>query len=242
MFSFFSKKTQVDDLAWLGVDIHSHLLPGIDDGSPDVATSVHLIKELNELGYTKFFCTPHVFTELYPNTPETIYPALDSIRIALKKASIDIQIDTAAEYMVDETFKISDNLLSLPGKYILIEMSFLSEVPNIEKVIFDLQISGFQVVLAHPERYNYYHKDTLRFNRFKEMGVLFQLNLLAVTGYYGKEVKVTSEYLLDNRFYDLAGTDLHHIKHLKALTATVRNGSLYKKIGEYPFRNKELFF
>jgi len=241
MFSFFRKKTQVENLDWLGVDIHSHLLPGIDDGSPDVATSIHLIKELNELGLSKFYCTPHIFTELYPNSRETILPALDEVKSALQHANINIEIGAAAEHMVDETFKVHDNLLALPGKYILVEMSFLSEFPNIDKVIFDLQINGYFVILAHPERYNFYHKDLQRFQRLKEMGVLLQLNLLAVTGYYGKEVKITADYLLENRLYDLAGTDLHHVKHLKALTATVRNGSLFNKLGHYPFRNKELF-
>jgi protein-tyrosine phosphatase len=241
MFSFFKKKTQVEDLEWLGVDIHSHLLPGIDDGSPDIDTSIHLIKELNELGYSKFFCTPHIFTELYPNNPQTILPALDKVKIALKHAHIEVEINAAAEHMIDETFRINDELLSLPGKHILIEMSFLSEVPNIEKVIFDLQIAGYNVILAHPERYNFYHKDTQKFHRLKEMGVLFQLNLLAVTGYYGKEVKLSSEFLLENRLYDLAGTDLHHVKHLKALSSSVRNGSMYRKLGHYPFKNKELF-
>jgi protein-tyrosine phosphatase len=242
MFSFFKKKTQVEDLEWLGVDIHSHLLPGIDDGSPDINTSIHLIKELMELGYSKFFCTPHIFTELYPNTTQTILPALEEVKVALKQANIEVEISAAAEHMIDETFKINDELLSLPGKYILIEMSFLSEVPNIEKVIFDLQIAGYNVVLAHPERYNFYHKDTQKFHRLKEMGVLFQLNLLAVTGYYGKEVKLSSEFLLESRLYDLAGTDLHHVKHLKALSSSVKNGSMYRKLGHYPFKNKELFF
>ncbi|MCD0486873.1 histidinol phosphatase [Pedobacter sp. MC2016-14] len=241
MFSFFRKKSKVYDIEWLGVDMHSHLLPGIDDGSPDTDTSVGFINGLKDLGFTKFLCTPHIFTELYPNTRETIEPALKKLKEGLKNANLAVTLGAGAEYMVDETFKITDNLMALPGNYVLIEMSYLNESPNIEQVIFDLHIKGYHVILAHPERYNFYHHDYKKFHRFKDMGVLFQLNLLSVMGYYGKEVKKTAEYLLEKKCYDLAATDLHHDKHLEVLTHAVVSGILYQKIGEYPFKNKELF-
>ncbi|MGY4383055.1 protein-tyrosine phosphatase [Pedobacter sp. UYP24] len=241
MFSIFKKKTHVTNIEWLGVDMHSHLLPGIDDGSPDVEQSVKLIKKLNELGFTKFLCTPHIFKELYPNTCDTINTALKSTEAALKKANVNVELRAAAEYMLDENFEIGDDLMCLPDKFILVEMSYLNESPNVEKVIFDMQIKGFKVILAHPERYNFYHLDLSKFQRYKDMGVLFQLNLLSVTGYYGKEVKKTAEYLLQNQMYDLAGTDLHHDKHLDALTKSIESGDLYNKIGNYPFINKKLF-
>ena len=241
MFSIFKKKSIVNNLEWLGVDMHSHLLPGIDDGSPDVNTSVELITRLYDLGLTKFICTPHIFTELYPNTSATIAAALKDTKLALKSSGLNVQIAAAAEYMIDETFAVKQGLMILPGNYILVEMSYLNESPNVEQVVFDLQIAGYKVVLAHPERYNFYHKAQERFHRFKDMGVLFQLNLLSVTGYYGKEVKQTAEYLLEKKCYDLAGTDLHNDKHLRTLFASVNNGDLYKKIGTYEFKNKELF-
>lgn len=241
MFSIFKKKNIVSDIEWLGVDIHSHLLPGIDDGSPDVEQSVFLIKSLNELGFSKFICTPHIFQELYPNTPVTISEALDLTKEALKVADVHVELSAAAEYMVDEMFEVEDGLMILPNDYILVEMSYLNETPNIEKVIFDLQIKGYKVILAHPERYNFYHKAYEKFHRYREMGVLFQLNLLSVTGYYGKEVKRAAEYLLGTGCYDLAGTDLHHEKHLNALATTIKSGDLYKKIGHNLFQNKELF-
>lgn len=241
MISFFQKKKRIDDIAWLGVDIHSHLLPGIDDGATDIIQSVAFIKELNELGFSKFLCTPHIFTELYPNTPETIMPALMTVEAALKHANLNVEIDAAAEYMIDETFGVNDNLLCLPGKHILIEMSYMSEMPNIEQVIFDLQIKGYNVILAHPERYNFYHRHHEKYQRLKDMNVLFQLNLLSVNGYYGKEAKRAANYLLKKKFYDFAATDLHHIRHLNELKTLISDGSLYEMIGNYPFKNKELF-
>ncbi|MFP5081162.1 tyrosine-protein phosphatase [Pedobacter sp. JCM 36344] len=241
MFSIFKKKTLVTNIEWLGVDMHSHLLPGIDDGSPDVEQSVKLIKGLNELGFSKFICTPHIFKELYPNTNETIFLALEATKVALRKANVSVEIAAAAEHMIDENFEVKEGLMVLPGSYILVEMSYLNEAPNIEKFIFDLQIKGYKVILAHPERYNFYHQEYRRFHRYKDMGVLFQLNLLSVTGYYGREVKRTAEYLLEKKCYDLAGTDLHHFKHMEALKKCVQNGYLYNKIGSYRFLNKQLF-
>lgn len=241
MFSIFKKKKLVTDIEWLGVDMHSHLLPGIDDGSPDLEQSVKLISKLIDLGFSKFICTPHIFKELYPNTRETIIPALISVKEALKMANFDVEVDAAAEYMVDENFEIKDGLMVMPGNYILVEMSYLNETPNIEKVIFDLQIKGYQVILAHPERYNFYHGNHAKFHRFKDIGVLFQLNLLSVVGYYGKEVKRMADYLLEKNCYDLAGTDLHRDKHLDVLSRNIESGYLFDKIGLYPFKNKQLF-
>ncbi|MEJ7560452.1 MAG: CpsB/CapC family capsule biosynthesis tyrosine phosphatase [Pedobacter sp.] len=241
MFSIFKKKNLVTDIEWLGVDVHSHLLPGIDDGSPNVDQSVKLIKGLNDLGFSKFICTPHIFNELYPNTEQTILPALQLTKEALTRLGVDVDISAAAEYMVDETFEIGEGLMCLPKDHILIEMSYLNESPNIEQVIFDLQLEGYKVIVAHPERYVFYHNARQRFHRLKDMGVLFQMNLLSIVGYYGKEVKQATEYLISKDCYDLAGSDLHHDKHLQSLTKFVREGEMYKKIGTYAFKNRELF-
>jgi protein-tyrosine phosphatase len=242
MFSIFKKKKAiVSDLTWLGVDLHSHLLPGIDDGSPDVESSVAYIRALKALGISKFHCTPHIIADLYPNTPETINAAREILVDALKAAEIDVELTAAAEHMVDESFKVSNDLLCLPNKHILIEMSYLNESPNIEQVVFDLQIAGYTVILAHPERYNFYHESQEKFHRLKDMNVLFQLNLLSVLGYYGREVKRCAEYLLEHQCYDLAATDFHHERHLKVLSDGVNNGVLYEKLGNYPFKNQKLF-
>lgn len=242
MFSIFKKKSKlVTDLKWLSVDVHSHLLPGIDDGSPDVQTSIALIRGLNQLGLRKFICTPHIFTELYPNNRQTIAAALDVVKEKIKDTELDVEVDMAAEYMIDGDFKLDGDLLTMPGKYILIEMSYLNETPNIEQVIFDLQIKGHVVMLAHPERYNFYHGNLARYHRLKDMGCMFQLNLLSITGYYGKEVGVAADYMLKHKMYDFAGTDLHHEKHLKVLSEGVKSGRVHKYIGDYPFKNHDVF-
>jgi len=241
MLSFFTRKTKIDHIEWLGVDMHSHLLPGIDDGATDVIQTVGLMKKLTELGFQKLLCTPHVFTELYPNTPETIKSALDETQLALQKAHLNVETGAAAEYMINDTFAISDQLLCLPGRHLLIEMSYLAEMPDIERIIFDLQLRGYIVILAHPERYNFYFGKHQRFHRLKDIGVLFQLNLLSLCGYYGKEVRRQAEYLIQKNYYELAGTDLHHEKHLEILTREIQSGRLFVQVGHLNFRNKELF-
>lgn len=241
MFSFFYKKTHIDHMEWLGVDMHAHWLPGIDDGAKDIPAALNFMKSLQELGFKKLLATPHIFRELYPNDQLIIENTLAHTKQALSAASLSIEIGAAAEYMVNEDFEIKNNLVCLPNKHILIEMSYISEMPNIEQIIFNLQVKGYIVVLAHPERYSFYQDKHQRFHRFKEMGVLFQLNLLSLSGYYGKDVKRLAEYLLQKKYYDLAGTDLHHDKHLHALTSEIRSGRLFTKLGNVDFKNMELF-
>jgi len=241
MFGLFKKQNLVKDISWLGIDIHSHILPGIDDGSKDLQQSMRYINKMEELGFQKLFFTPHIFVELYPNSPETINPVLNKVQNKLLEENNAFPVGAAAEYMVDYNFSVDANLMCLPKNHILIEMSYLSETPNIEQVIFDLQIKGYIVILAHPERYNFYHKSLFRYERLKEMGCLFQLNLLSVVGYYGKAVKQAADHLLARQMYDVAGSDLHHDKHLELLEKCVKNGELYKLIGHYDFKNKLLF-
>lgn len=241
MISFFHRKEKIDHIEWLGVDMHSHLLPSIDDGAVNIGQSIQFIRSLGDLGFSRFHCTPHIFTELYPNNAETIGTALSSVKAALMKEQSELEIYAAAEYMVDETFMVNERLLCLPGQHVLIEMSYLNEMPDIEQVIFELQVKNFKVILAHPERYTFYHDRPERYQRLKDMGVLFQLNLLSVAGYYGRGVKQTAGYLLKEKKYDFAGTDLHHQRHLVLLQELVSSGRLYQLIGQYPFKNKALF-
>jgi len=244
MFHFLKKFPKNDNLEWLGVDMHSHLLPGIDDGSPNVETTVNYIKQLAELGLNKFICTPHIFQELYPNTKETIFPALAQTKAQLKAQHINVEIDAAAEYMMDVDFLEilkTEKLLTLPNKYILIEMSYAAKNNQIEQYIFELSAKGYKPIIAHPERYNYYHKNFSQYQRFKDMGCLLQLNALSVTGYYGKEVKNIALKLIKQKYIDLVGTDLHHQKHLDVLTDFTRKGQFSEILSNCSIQNKNLF-
>jgi len=248
MFSFFKPKKVAADLSFIGVDMHSHLLPGLDDGLQNMEDTIRFIGELQELGYEKLICTPHTLAEVHPNSPLTILPKLQEVRAELKKQNINFPIDAASEYMTDMSLddKINKDYPLLTfgksGKYILIEMSYLAESSNIENVIFGLQAKGLQPILAHPERYNYYHGDLKRYHRMKDLGCLMQTNLLSFSGYYGKPVQMTSEKLAKEGLIDLLGTDMHHERHLRALKDLATRASFYKTIEPLHIQNRELFF
>jgi tyrosine-protein phosphatase YwqE len=249
MFNLFKKKSGKPvepDLSFIGVDMHSHLLPGIDDGLQEVEQSVAFIKDLKALGYQKLICTPHILSDLYPNTPKTILPKLDLVREALKKAGVDMKIEAAAEYMIDHDFAEligrtkKEDLLTIKGQYILVEMSYLSPSPNVEQVIFDLRMMGLQPILAHPERYNYYHHKFDQYERFKELGCKLQVNLLSLSGGYGPHVKKTAERLFKSELVDFLGTDMHHDRHLAMLKNLATKPEFYELVRSAVLHNKSL--
>lgn len=208
------------DFSVFKTDMHSHLIPGIDDGSPDMEYTILLIKEFIAMGYTKIITTPHVMCDYYKNTPEIILGGLDKVREELKKQNIAIEINAAAEYNLDDGLEklIDDNkILTFGNKNVLFELPFMQEPQNFQEVVFKFQTNGYRPVLAHPERYNYWHKSMDKFETLKSKSVLLQLNLLSLTGHYGPEVKKMGERLVDADLIDFVGTDCHRIEHLQIL-------------------------
>ena len=224
MFNLFKKKISQSSLpAGLPVasDMHSHILPGIDDGSPDLETSLLLIRGLYNMGIRKTVATPHIIGDLYRNTPATINAALEEVKLACVKAGIDIELSAAAEYMLDDHFMEllgqEQPLLTLHKNIILTEISYNMPPNNMEEMAFKIITQGYQPVLAHPERYSFYHKDPKMYYRLKELGFHLQVNLLSLTGYYGKGAANAAKFILKNGLASLVGTDLHHERHLAAL-------------------------
>jgi tyrosine-protein phosphatase YwqE len=242
---FFGRKkeTQKLDLGWLGTDLHSHLLPGIDDGSPDLETSITLIKGLAALGYKKIITTPHVLWEIYPNSTEIIIQKLADLKAALATEDLNIDLSAAAEYFIDEHFendlKTKIPLLCIKDNMVLIEFSMLTAPFDLQEVIFEMQMQGYQPVLAHPERYTYMNSKRSAFEDLKYAGCFFQLNLLSITGYYGKAVQTLAEYLIDNNYYDFAATDLHHDRHLLMLQK-LSSSPYFKKLQNLELKNNTL--
>ena len=244
MFSLFGSNKTIPDLSFISVDMHSHLLPGLDDGLQEMEQSLAFIKQLQQWGYKKLICTPHILSDLYPNSPETILPRLELVRSALEENKIDVQVEAAAEYMVDAEFENYLNankpLLTFGKNLVLIEMSYVAASSNIEQVIFQLRIKGLQPVLAHPERYNYYLGTPDQYDRFIDLGCLLQINLLSLLGYYGEPVKNTAQNLLKKKKISFVGTDMHHENHLKGLNDLASKKSFYKLFEGVEINNKEL--
>ncbi|MEZ5039021.1 MAG: CpsB/CapC family capsule biosynthesis tyrosine phosphatase [Saprospiraceae bacterium] len=244
MFSFFKKKPIAPStFSALHTDMHSHLIPGIDDGAPDVETALALVEALVQLGYRRIITTPHVMADLYPNTPEIIQEGLEKLQNAITAAGLDIEIAVAAEYLMDEAFgaKIENkSLLTLPGNRVLVEMSFVSPAPEMDNYLFQLQLKGYRPIMAHPERYLYLKGDLKTYERLKDQGCALQVNILSLHGYYGSPVKDIAWKLIKHKMVDYLGTDLHHHKHAQQLKNAVANPKIARLLHEYSFANARL--
>lgn len=244
LLSFFKKKEfPINDFSHLGLDIHSHLIPGIDDGSDSMETSLQLIQALQQLGFKHLYTTPHVMSDLYPNTKANILDGLEKLVKAVKEAGINIEIGAAAEYYMDEYFENiirNDEILALPGNRVLVEMSFVTAPPNLFHYIFKLQTKGYKPILAHPERYLFLKKDFTQYTRLKEYGCEFQLNILSLVGHYGKQVQETAFKLLKNKMINYLGTDLHHHRHAELLQEALRDYKVREILSTYEFANNKL--
>ena len=216
MFSIFKKKPSAGAFPFerLKADMHSHLIPAVDDGSPSVEESLKLIKGLLELGYEKLITSPHIMQDMYPNNPQSIGMGYDEI----KRDWADVPLKFAAEYFLDDHVQDllarDQKLLTLKDNLVLVEFSFISPPMGYKEMIFELQMKGYQPILAHPERYTYFHRQPRIYDEIKASGCLFQSNILAFSGYYGGSVREAADYLVDHNLVELLGTDLHHERHL----------------------------
>lgn len=234
---FFSRSKPGDpvNLAVLGVDMHSHFIPGIDDGARTMKDSIQLLRGMEELGYRKVITTPHIMSDFFRNTPEIIESGLEQVRNAIKAEGIEIEIEAAAEYYYDfelEKKQKDQRLLTFGGNYLLFEVSYMNAPDNLDAFIFNLMTDGYKPVLAHPERYPFWFSKNLeQFEKLKDKGVLFQLNLNSLTGHYSPATKKIAEEMINKGWYEFAGSDCHHAGHL-ALLGKVREEKALAKLIE----------
>jgi tyrosine-protein phosphatase YwqE len=236
-FDFLKKSNQPIaplDLRWLRVDMHSHLIPGIDDGSKSMEESLSLVRRMADMGFEKIITTPHIMSEYYRNTPEIIRLGLEDLRKATKEAGISIELDAAAEYYMDEIFlekvKAGEKLLTFGDNYILVETGFINKPQMLLDIIFHLEMAGYKPILAHPERYQYLLGDKKLQEELIDRKLLFQVNLLSLTGFYSKQVKEFGEMLIDRNTVALLGTDCHNARYLDMLETLPQHQKIYEKI------------
>ncbi|WP_114748392.1 tyrosine-protein phosphatase [Pleomorphovibrio marinus] len=229
-----SKEASNLDLSWMVADMHSHLIPGIDDGVQSMEEAVALVKQLHGLGLRKLITTPHIMSEFYRNTPEIISSGLEKLSAAIKSENLDIYLNAAAEYYLDEVFyeKVEKNepLLTFGKNMVLVETGFLSKPHILIEAFFKLEMAGYQPVFAHPERYLYLQQDAELLESLAERNISFQLNLLSITGYYSKPVKKFAEKLIDKGLVKLVGTDCHNMRYAEALNRLPQEKYYYKLI------------
>ena len=232
MFHFFKKKKirtheKTANIKWnyesIKVDMHSHVLPSVDDGAPNAEESIALIKELMALGIEKIIATPHIMADYYKNTFETIHNALNLLKSELHKQEIIISIEAAAEYLLDENFEDliqKKRLLTMANNYVLFELPFISRPKNLYETITNMQEFGYKPILAHPERYSYLSLTDYR--TIRNRGCNMQLNTISFTGYYGQAIKTAAEQLTANGLVDFISSDMHHLKHAAALSEALK--------------------
>ncbi len=232
----------VSDWSFLGTDIHSHFVPGIDDGAQTVEDSVNLIRQMQDMGYRSIVTTPHIKYDHFPNTRNTILTGLQQLHHALEEQGITMPVKAAAEYYIDDHFMHlldSEPLLTITGNEVLVEMSFMFEPVRFSEIIFKIQTAGYKPILAHPERYAFYHSRPEVYRELKDRGCYLQLNVIALAGYYGKSVKHIAEQLLKERLYDYCGTDMHHLKHAEVMQR-MRHSGIMQSLVTYPFLNASI--
>ncbi|WP_242920870.1 tyrosine-protein phosphatase [Pontibacter liquoris] len=240
---FGSSPVQQESLGAIGVDMHSHVLPGLDDGADSPERSLELITALKAMGYRKLIMTPHVMSDFYRNTPEGIRARLQLLQEAILEAGIEMELGCAAEYYLDEglldKLEKGEELLTFGDNYLLFETSFLNEPMNLREAIFQMQANGYQPVLAHPERYTYFYGKYEELAGLHDLGVLFQLNLNSLTGYYSPGAREVAERLIDEGLVDFLGSDTHSLRHIESLKKVLYSKHLTKALA-LPIRNSQL--
>lgn len=239
MLFFNKKKATKHNFSELGVDMHSHLVPAVDDGAEGVEDSVLLINGLLDLGFKKLYTTPHSMQGIHPNTKVSLTDGLNKLNGSLEN---DLIPTLSSEYYLDEHFENllkNEEILPLPGNRILLEFSQVTRPFSLEDSLFDLALKGYQVVLAHPERYLFFHKRFGDFERLKDMGLEFQVNALSLSDHYGKNIRAVAEKLIDKKLIDFIGTDIHREQHLDLLRAIPDTKYYQKLIDSGLLKNRE---
>ncbi|WP_125723218.1 tyrosine-protein phosphatase [Flavobacterium ustbae] len=226
MLSFLQSKPVLKELLdGTFTDIHSHILPGIDDGAQNITKSIKLVSSLENLGISQIITTPHINHYVWNNSPEIIAAKLQETQNALEENKIKTPVRSAAEYFIDSWFENhfkEEKLLTLKDNYVLVEISYLNAPLNIYKTIFEIQVAGYIPVLAHPERYTFYHNRFSEYEKLKNAGCMFQLNLLSTVDYYGSKITKIADELLEKGLYTFCGSDVHHKKHIAAFDSKIK--------------------
>lgn len=212
-------------------DCHCHLLPGVDDGVQEMDETVQILKEWEQAGVKEVWLTPHIMEDI-PNKPSELKEKFEKVKAMYAG---DIELHLAAEHMMDGPFLKrleDDDVLPIgkDGTRLLVETSYYTPPMNMGHVIDSIKRKGYEPILAHPERYQYMDKND--YKRWKQQGVLLQLNVPSLVGAYGPDVLYKAEWLLKNGMYDFCGSDTHSANQVEMFLNSEINKKLLKKLPE----------
>jgi protein-tyrosine phosphatase len=217
------------------IDLHCHLLPGIDDGPTDLNASLAMARMAVADGITVTACTPHILPGLYNNAGPQIRQALESFRAALARAEIPLRLCTGADVHVSPDLKEglkSGRVLTLNDtRYFLFEPPHHVPSPQLEALAFGLQAAGYVPVLTHPERLSWIESYYEIFERMAERGVWMQLTAGSLVGRFGRRPRYWAERMLDEGLCHIIATDAHDPVKRVPLLAEARDAAA-RRVGE----------
>ncbi|TVR77908.1 MAG: capsular biosynthesis protein [Chitinophagaceae bacterium] len=230
-----------EDFHVLGADLHSHLIPGVDDGAKDMEESITGIRKLHEIGFDTIITTPHIMPGYYNNNEDDLLRKAEDVIREIEKQNIDVKFKVAAEYFCDENFvqKIKNtNLLTLGNDFFLFELPFFNKPVNFDEVVFAIQSKGLKPILAHIERYSFFHELPMDdFHELSEKGLNIQVNIGSFSGAYGPIVKLFAERLAKEKLIDFLASDYHHIKHISQLYKSLKNKHVQQLLEQNELKN-----
>lgn len=245
MFGLFKRNYEPRPIfAALGTDMHCHLVPKVDDGSKCDEESIECLNTLSAVGYNKVVITPHFQHPRFPNDEDDIRKRFELIKQSAINAGVKIDIaGVAGEYRIDSGFKArleQPRFLKIADKYVLVEFSLHQQMMGCDEMIFDMQMKGYEVILAHPERYPYLGLQGTRMEQLKNQGVFFQANVLSLGGFYGDEARKRAFEMIERGWVEFLGTDTHNTMYAQALHDLSCNRKVEKMLEKHEFLNKTL--
>lgn len=257
IFHFFKEKKIPAAFAPLRTDMHCHLLPQVDDGSKSLEESLEMLETMKEVGFEEVRLTPHYQIPRFPNTEEDILRRFNNFcaEVDANKGDKDLPVmkGVSGEYRIDSgfrgrienkeemlTFRFADEKKGSEKGLLLVELSLHQPYMGVEQVMFDLQMAGYDVVLAHPERYPYYDSHSSELEQLKEQGIYFQANILSLDGFYSESARKKAFDYIENGWIEFLGTDLHNPMYAKALQHAACNKKIIQLIEKEEFENKNL--
>ena len=230
----------------LECDIHCHLVPAVDDGSKSAEESATCMRIMKEAGFSEVFITPHYQYPRFPNEESDIERRFSELKLDLdmrKDSNLPHLSGVAGEYRIDSIFKKrieEDKFLLVGGRYLLTELSLHQVVMGLDQFYFDLQMKNHEIILAHPERYPYFTSSASQLEKFKDMGVLFQVNILSLSGFYGESPRRKAFEMIENGWVEFLGTDMHNTIYAQALIDASHDRKIEKLLSKHTFKNHEL--
>lgn len=196
------------------IDLHSHILPGVDDGAPDMETALRMANMAVEDGITVMACTPHIMPGVYDNVPRSIRHQVELLKKALLETAIPLDLVTGSDAHMRPDFATAigdDRILTLNNsRYVLFEPPHNLAPLRLEECLFDIQMAGYVPVLTHPERLVWIERQYPLITRLVQAGVWMQITAGSLTGLMGKRPQYWAERMLSEGLVHILASDAHN--------------------------------